>query len=383
MLTFVQHHSTMSNRDKHAARMLPVSFVGPLSGDHSFIPPDPVWRTQNGEGSSGPSRSEGGSQFSTRHPRHRDRAGPQAQQLPQPAQEDRNARRAAFGAGLTPRESDNEQPRSHGGAHGSGTRSPAEPVDEVTAARHADLLNRVAMMVDFSDSKMSSFKHAVRQFKQNEAPARDMINTFYSIFDRDTDTTLRMAREVSNLMQDDRDKLQSILEAVNAFKLEVSHPILSPRRRKLTQLSSDKQSSPPLEGRRELVRASPTSRPAASCLPRAPLNIRQQPMLSGTVSSALPHLDPSLVLRAPTLDLAVARSPARQQPSRLLARLLSGRLETQATARQLGLAASLKLPQPQPSARSTCLVQAPAGPSCHPSRLRQLSRACRPQVAMA
>lgn len=213
----------MSNRDKHAARVLPVSFVGPLSGDHSFIPPDPVLRrNQNGESSAGSSRVEGGAQFSTRHGRHRDRVGPHAQQLPQPAQDDRNARRAAFGAGLTPRDSDSEQPRSHGGAGGSGTRSPAEPVDEVTAARHADLLNRVAMMVDFSDSKMSSFKHAIRQFKQNEAPARDMINTFYSIFDRDTDTTLRMAREVSNLMQDDRDKVQSILEAVNTFKLEVS-----------------------------------------------------------------------------------------------------------------------------------------------------------------
>ncbi len=77
-------------------------------------------------------------------------------------------------------------------------------------------------MVDFSETKMSSFRHSIRSFKNNESGAKDMVDTIYSVLERDADATLKIVREIASLMNDNEEKMQAIYSAVNAFKADVS-----------------------------------------------------------------------------------------------------------------------------------------------------------------
>jgi hypothetical protein len=77
-------------------------------------------------------------------------------------------------------------------------------------------------MVDFSETKMSSFRHSIRSFRNNESGAKDMVDTVYSVLERDSDATLKVVREIASLMAGDAEKTQAILAAVNAFKIDVS-----------------------------------------------------------------------------------------------------------------------------------------------------------------
>ena len=60
----------------------------------------------------------------------------------------------------------------------------------------------------------------MRQFKNNESSAKDMIDTVYNVLDRDADSTVGVLREISGLF-DDEDKSRSVLESINAFRIEV------------------------------------------------------------------------------------------------------------------------------------------------------------------
>ncbi len=51
-----------------------------------------------------------------------------------------------------------------------------------------------------------------------------MVDTVYTILNRDADETIKLLREVSGLMAPDEDKVQGVLAGINVFKLEVSMP---------------------------------------------------------------------------------------------------------------------------------------------------------------
>lgn len=89
-------------------------------------------------------------------------------------------------------------------------------------SRHAALLSRIALLVQGNDNKLSSFRSAVRQFKNNESSAKDMIDTIFNVLDRDVESTVGVLREVAGLFDDD-EKSRAVLEAVNGFRIEVSH----------------------------------------------------------------------------------------------------------------------------------------------------------------
>lgn len=82
------------------------------------------------------------------------------------------------------------------------------------------------MLVGDSPTKLASFRSAVRQFKNNESGAKDMIDTLFHVLDQDRDSASGIAREIANLFRSegDQDKERAVLEAVNAFRIEVRVP---------------------------------------------------------------------------------------------------------------------------------------------------------------
>lgn len=104
----------------------------------------------------------------------------------------------------------------------SGFATPREDVDDATAARHAALLSRMSMLVGDSPTKLASFRSAVRQFKNNESSAKDMIDTLFYVLDQDREATAGVGREIANLFdsEGDKEKQQAILAAVNAFRIQ-------------------------------------------------------------------------------------------------------------------------------------------------------------------
>lgn len=125
----------------------------------------------------------------------------------------RNQRRAGFGTALTAEEQQATAP----------TPSNAErkAADEMQAMK-ASLLDDVFTMVEYSEAKISSFKHSVRAYKNNEAPARDMVDTVYSILNRDTDDTTKIVKRIADTFKGDDEKIEGIFKALEAFKVDVS-----------------------------------------------------------------------------------------------------------------------------------------------------------------
>ncbi|WWC63500.1 uncharacterized protein I303_106103 [Kwoniella dejecticola CBS 10117] len=199
-----EHSESMSSRDKAQSRQIAVDF----SSD--------TRRSGN--------RQQGSRGFTLAQPFDPSRGGPS--RIREGPKE--NRRRKAFATGLTRED----------GSSASGTRvtqqaeSSANPsacantsredVDEATATRHAELLSRVSMLVGDSPTKLSSFRSAVRSYKNNESTAKDMVDTIFHVFDRDLDTTTGIVREISSLFsgEGDGEKERNVLEALNAFRVE-------------------------------------------------------------------------------------------------------------------------------------------------------------------
>jgi hypothetical protein len=205
----------MNSKDRHRARQLDVGFIhfGP---EDSFIPPEP---TQAQRRANPPARSTLGeaSDFS-RPPRGGRHAAPQSQQLPQPPN-DREARRK-FERKLT-----NDNATVQEGSRNK-QKATAEGPEAAVAAQHARVMELVMSMVDYSEPKMAAFRNSVRAFKSNEAGARDMIYTIYSVLNSDQESTVKIARDIAALFRSDPEKETSVLEAINEFKIDVSRSLV-------------------------------------------------------------------------------------------------------------------------------------------------------------
>jgi hypothetical protein len=80
-------------------------------------------------------------------------------------------------------------------------------------------------MVSDSVNKMSSFRSAIRAFKNTESTAKGMIDTIYNVLDQDHQATISVVKEIGQIFEEDgsRDKAKDILEAINGFKAQVSY----------------------------------------------------------------------------------------------------------------------------------------------------------------
>jgi hypothetical protein len=154
-------------------------------------------------------------------------AAQQRRQIQTDRQEE-GRRRKAFVTGLTDGSGASAPPsgpasgRQSPAESASGFATPREDVDDATAARHAALLSRMSMLVGDSPTKLASFRSAVRQFKNNESTAKDMVDTLFYVLEQDREATAGVGREIANLFdsEGDREKQQAILAAVNAFRIQ-------------------------------------------------------------------------------------------------------------------------------------------------------------------
>lgn len=209
----------MSQRDRAQARQLNIDFTArPDSGpSHS-----------GGRGFSIGRDTPHGQQLSA-PPMNAAQAAQQRRQV-QTDQREESKRRKQFVTGLSDSNGTSGQTSATAsGRHSpepsaSGFSTPRDDVDDATATRHAALLSRVSMLVGDSPTKLASFRSAVRQFKNNESSAKDMVDTLFHVLDQDRESTSGVAREIAKLFdsEGEQDKQRAVLEAVNGFHVEVS-----------------------------------------------------------------------------------------------------------------------------------------------------------------
>lgn len=261
-----EHNKSMSSRDKYAARQLPIDFVttGSLGGEFSFspsLPPPPVHNPNAQHRQNGPRHivTEPQGQFVRQSGRSRTGAV-QHQQLPQPPRDDRHNRRNGFGNALTAEEP--QQGQGNKGKNKSGTSTPRiDEMDETSMANNL-ILDEVATLVEYSETKLSSFRHAIRSYKANEAPARDMVDTVFSVLNRDTDDTVRIIKSVANTMRSDEDKYQGILTAMASFNVDRQNEFPTLGGGPTPSISKGTGYSGIASG--QVIRAKNTARPAGS-----------------------------------------------------------------------------------------------------------------------
>ncbi|KAL7422362.1 hypothetical protein Q5752_003008 [Cryptotrichosporon argae] len=229
-----EHSEDMSARDRAQARTLNVDFSAR---------PDRA-ESSRGQRASGPRGFTLGGASSRDGPSQQQIAAPpmaaaQADQRRRQVQVDRqeeSRRRRAFVGTLS------ENAAAGGAANGSrrdgptsassGAATPREDVNDATAARHNELLNRVSALVDHSALKLASFRSAVRSFKVGEAGARDMVDQIFHVLDQDGESTASITRELATLFGADgeKDREAAVLEALNGWRAqrEESFPALMP-----------------------------------------------------------------------------------------------------------------------------------------------------------
>lgn len=210
----------MSQRDRAQARQVHIDFSAR---------PDAGPSRAGGRGFSLGTRETPQAQQLAAPPMNAAQAAQQRRQVQTDRQEE-GRRRRAFVTGLTESGSASASAPVSAPVSGrqspqesaSGFATPREDVDDATAARHAALLSRVSMLVGESPTKLASFRSAVRQFKNNESSAKDMVDTLFHVLDQDRESTTGVGREVANLFdsEGDKEKQQAILAALNAFRIE-------------------------------------------------------------------------------------------------------------------------------------------------------------------
>ncbi|ORX38336.1 hypothetical protein BD324DRAFT_578052 [Kockovaella imperatae] len=236
--TIAQHGGNMTSRDRAQARTLHVDF--PSYGDDRRPGPSSNRPDRHGRGFTiqttqqvgnlvgGDGRRDGGvhgQHLSSNVPMAPEAAAQQARQQQTDRAED-SRRRKAFVTSLTDgTERDGDgfgTARNVEGGSRSGFATPREDVDDASAQRHAALLSRVTMLVNESTVKLSSFRSAVRQFRNNESTANDMVDTIFHVLDRDVDATSSVVREVAGLFDgpEEQEKQSAILESLNAFRVK-------------------------------------------------------------------------------------------------------------------------------------------------------------------
>ncbi len=68
---------------------------------------------------------------------------------------------------------------------------------------------------------MTAIRSAVRSYRASEAPAKDLVNTFFNVLNQHLDSTGLLVNGLVEIFEDE-DKKQALLHAWNSFRVEVS-----------------------------------------------------------------------------------------------------------------------------------------------------------------
>ncbi|SPO31212.1 uncharacterized protein UTRI_05988_B [Ustilago trichophora] len=130
------------------------------------------------------------------------------------------SRRAMFGSGLTtptpptPQGVSADRPR---------TVTDSRSIEE----RHQAYMDKVASTLNNSEQRITSFRRSVRQFKNGESSARDLISTIHSLVG-EMDDCAPLVNGLVDLL-DDREKSKALGDAWNGYRIETTQfPSLTP-----------------------------------------------------------------------------------------------------------------------------------------------------------
>lgn len=93
--------------------------------------------------------------------------------------------------------------------------------------RHAAYLQRVTAILKGSDSKVASFRSAVRTYRASEMSAKDLVHTIHSIVGH-LDESAVVVNGLVDLLEEE-EKRTDVLSAWNGFRIEVSVSFLPGR----------------------------------------------------------------------------------------------------------------------------------------------------------
>lgn len=131
-----------------------------------------------------------------------------------------HSRRIHFG-GHTTTTGESSQQQAAAALAASNSRSAAggSSSDKSAAERHEAYLARVQGILGGSESKLGSFRSAVRIFRAGEMSANDLVDNTYSLVD-DLDNTAVVINGLVDLLDTDADKKNAVLQAWNKLRIE-------------------------------------------------------------------------------------------------------------------------------------------------------------------
>lgn len=178
---------------------------------------------RGGAGKKGKSRANGGSGADVGSSEPRDVLGVSTlasrAHVPGAGPANHASRRAMFGANLT----SNTTPQGV-----SADRPPTLTDSRSTEERHQAYMDKVSSALSGSESRITSFRHAVRLFKNGESSARDLISTIHSLVGGEMDDCAPLVNGLLDLL-DDKDKSKALSDAWNLYRVErTQFPSLTP-----------------------------------------------------------------------------------------------------------------------------------------------------------
>ncbi|KAJ1021672.1 hypothetical protein NDA16_003808 [Ustilago loliicola] len=130
------------------------------------------------------------------------------------------SRRAMFDSNLT---SNTTTPQGV-----SADRPPTLTDSRSTEERHQAYMDKVSTAPSGSESRITSFRHAVRLFKNGESSARDLISTIHSLVGGEMDDCAPLVNGLLDLL-DDKDKSRALGDAWSLYRVErTQFPSLTP-----------------------------------------------------------------------------------------------------------------------------------------------------------
>ncbi|KAJ1594718.1 hypothetical protein NDA11_002315 [Ustilago hordei] len=97
---------------------------------------------------------------------------------------------------------------------------PPTPTDSrSTQEKHQAYMNKVSTALSASQSRITSFRHAVRLFKNGESSPRDLLSTLYSLVGGEMDDCAPLVDGLLDLL-DDKDKSRALSQAWHLYRLE-------------------------------------------------------------------------------------------------------------------------------------------------------------------
>lgn len=79
---------------------------------------------------------------------------------------------------------------------------------------------RASNLTGDSANAVAAIRSAVRSYYASEAPAKDLVNTFFNVLNQQLDSTGLLINSLVEIF-DDEDKKQGLLQAWNSFRVEV------------------------------------------------------------------------------------------------------------------------------------------------------------------